>query len=685
MTPVILFCALAWFALGGIGMLWGRRDVTRVVVYGGTLAVAGIALLAAFFQLGLGDAPVPTLVLPLGLPWLGMNFHLDDLAAVFLIITNLGAAAASLYAIGYGRHEHEPWRILPFYPVFIAAMNLVIVAADAYDFLVFWELMSLASWALVMAHHNQQETRRAGVTYLLMADAGTLALLLAFGLLAGAHGHYDFAAMQAAHPSPAVGAVVMVLVLIGAGSKAGLVPLHVWLPRAHPAAPSQVSALMSGVMTKVAIYAFIRIVFDLAGPVAWWWGLVVLIAGGVTAVLGVLYALMEDDIKTILAYSTIENVGLIFVGLGLALAFKADGMVVAAALALTAALFHALNHMLFKSTLFFGAGAIQHATGTRDLSKLGGLIRRMQISAVPMLIAAMAIAALPPLNGFASEWLLLQAILLSPALPQFGLKLAVPAVGALVALSAAFAAACFVRFFGIAYLGRPRSGAAAAAHETDVFSRGAMIGLAALCIAAGVLPGLVVDLLAPVTQSLLGAHVPSQRGLSWLTIIPVSASRSSYDPLLIFIFIAVSGSLAALALHRFGSRVIRRAPFWGCGFRGLEEASAPDRAIGTQYSPSGLAQPIRRVFASVVFRARDDVVFRARDDEMMPASGRPVPTSFVSRWIDPAWGLFYTPMVALIGQIADRANRLQFLSIRRYLGFVFAALVALLAWNALWG
>lgn len=674
MTPIILVCAMISLLLSGLGVVLGRRPSGRVIVYGGSVGIACVVLLASLVQLGLGIAPEPRVVLPIGLPGLGMHFAMDDLAAAFLIITNLGAAAASLFAVGYGRDEHEPWRILPFYPVFLAAMNLVVIAADAYGFLLCWELMSLTSWTLAMAHHTEAETRRAGMIYLLMASAGTLALLLCFGLLAGPAGNYSFAAMQAVHRAHWSGSAVMILALIGAGSKAGLVPLHVWLPRAHPAAPSHVSALMSGVMTKVAIYAFIRIVFDLAGQAAWWWGLVVLLAGGMTAVLGVLYALMEDDIKTILAYSTIENVGLIFVGLGLALAFKADDMMAAAALALTASLFHALNHMLFKSTLFFGAGAIQHATSTRDLAQLGGLIHRMRVSAVPMLIAALAIAALPPLNGFASEWLLLQAILLSPALPQFGLKLAVPAIGAMVALSAAFAAACFVRFYGIAYLGRARGDAAAAAHETDRWSRSAMIGLGALCVAAGVLPGLVIDLFAPVTHALLGARVPTQDGLSWLTIVPVTASQSSYDPLLIALFIAISAVVGALALRGFGSRITRRAPAWGCGY---QELGPPARTLVTQYSPSGFAQPIRRVFASVVFRAHDEAI--------LPPPGDLGPAQLNLRWTDPAWGVIYTPLISAIDWLAGLANRLQFLTIRRYLAFVFMALVALLAWIALWG
>ncbi len=673
MTPVILICALASLMLAGVAVTVARARIGRLIVYGGSLGVAVIALLAALAQLALGLAPEPTVILPIGLPQLGMHFSMDALAASFLVMTNLGAAAASLFALGYGRHEPAPERVLPFYPVFLAAMNLVVLAADAYSFLLSWELMSLASWALVMAHHGAAETRRAGIIYLLMASAGTLALLLCFGLLAGAHGLYAFAAMQSLHRPALTGAAVMILALLGAGSKAGLVPLHVWLPRAHPAAPSHVSALMSGVMTKVAIYAFIRIVFALVGPAAWWWGLVVLVLGGITAVLGVLYALMEDDIKTILAYSTIENIGLIFVGLGLALAFKADGMMLAAALALTAALFHAFNHMLFKSTLFFGAGAIQHATGTRDLAQLGGLIHRMKISAVPMLIAAMAIAALPPLNGFASEWLLLQAILLSPALPQFGLKLAVPAIGALVALAAAFAAACFVRLFGIAYLGKPRSQAAEAAHETDAASRSAMIGLAALCVIAGLLPGLVIDLFAPVSDNLLGVRVPTQSGLPWLTIMPVTASRSSYDPLLIALFVTISAGLAFLSLRRFGSRIVRSTPAWGCGY---QEFGPQAQTRLSQYTPSGFAQPIRRVFAASVFRAHDLVTIQPPGDA--------APARFTSSWTDPAWATLYTPLISALDWTADRMNRLQFLTIRRYLAFVFAALVVLLVWVALW-
>ena len=474
--------------------------------------------------------------------------------------------------------------------------------------------------------------------------------------------------MRHAHPTGWVAALVLILALIGAGSKAGLVPLHVWLPLAHPAAPSHVSALMSGVMTKVAVYGFIRIVFDLLGAPTWWAAVVVLVLGGVTAVMGVLYALMEHDLKRLLAYHTVENIGIIFIGLGLALAFSANGLDTAAALALTAALFHVFNHSVFKSLLFFGSGAVLTATGERDMEHLGGLIHRMPKTAFCFLVGCAAISALPPLNGFVSEWLTFQAILLHPNLPQWGLKIAIPADGALLALSAALAAACFVKAFGISFLGRPRSTAAAQAREVDGFSVTAMGILAALCLLAGVLPGLVIDGLAPVAQALTGARMPTQIGLDWLTIVPVAQSRSSYNGLLVFVFIAGSAWLTAVAVHRFASRAMRRGPAWDCGF--------PDPSPVTQYTAGSFAQPIRRVFGTLVFRARETVT--------MPPPGDMAPARIVKTIHDPVWDTIYAPIAGGVTWAGDVLNHLQFLTIRRYLGFVFAALVLLLLALALW-
>ncbi|MFG1477038.1 hydrogenase 4 subunit B [Xanthobacter sp. V4C-4] len=666
-TPLAgTLCAILAFALvAGLAVAVARRPSGRPLVYGTCAVIGGLGFASGLS--GLFAAPA-ALTLPLGLPVIGAHLRLDALSAFFVLVVNLGGVAASLYALGYGRHEQAPERVLPFFPAFLGAMNLVLVAGDAYAFLFGWELMSLASWAMVVSHDKSADALRAGFVYILMATFGTLALMLAFALLAGSSGAYAFDAMAGGGHGPLVTALVLALALVGAGSKAGLMPLHVWLPLAHPAAPSHVSALMSGVMTKVAVYGFIRIVFDLAGPPHWWWGIPVLAAGGITAALGVLQALFQSDMKRVLAFSTIENIGIIFVGLGLALAFKGNGLEAAGALALTAGLFHVLNHALFKTLLFFGAGAVLNATGARDLEKLGGLIHAMPTTAAVMLVGCAAISALPPLNGFASEWLTFQAILLSPALAPWGLKLLVPAVGALLALAAALAAACFVRLYGIAFLGRARSEGAAQAHEVDRWSRGSMIGLATLCVLAGILPGPVIDALQPVVAPLMGARMPVQSDVDWLSIIPVGESRSSYNGLLVFVFIALSAGLAALLIHRFASRALRRAPAWDCGF--------PDPVPLAQYSASSFAQPIRRVFGAGLFRAREQVT--------MPPPGDASPAHIQLSADDPAWTLLFTPLAGAVNTLSERANALQHLTIRQYLGIVFLALLALLLVLAIW-
>jgi formate hydrogenlyase subunit 3/multisubunit Na+/H+ antiporter MnhD subunit len=666
-VTLALSCTLALLAVAALAVTIGRSSWSTPVVYSLCLIASMASFVTAVLHL-LGGSTALSVALPLGLPWLGAHFRIDELSAFFLAVVGLGAFAASLFALGYGQHEEAPGRVLPFYPAFLAGMNLVVLADDAFTFLVSWEFMSLSSWALVMAHHRDPNNVRAGYVYLIMASFGTLALLLTFGLLAGPDGDYAFAAIRSSHPSAGLAALVLILALVGAGSKAGLVPLHVWLPLAHPAAPSHVSALMSGVMTKVAVYGFVRIVFDLAGPPAWWWSIVVLALGGITAVMGVLYALMQHDLKRLLAYHTVENIGIIFIGLGLALAFKAYGMGFAAALAMTAGLLHVFNHSVFKSLLFFGSGAILIATGERDMEHLGGLIHRMPQTAFVFLVGCAAISALPPLNGFVSEWLTFQAILLSPQLPSWGLRLLVPAVGALLALSAALAAACFVKAFGVTFLGRPRTPVAAGAHETDRLSVAAMSFLAALCLVAGILPGLFIDSLAPVVQAFVGARMPTQTGVDWLSIVPIAESRSSYNGLLVFLFMVISGTLAASAIHRFASDRLRRGPAWDCGY--------PDPSPATQYTASSFAQPIRRVFGTVVFRAREH--------GEMPPPGDPRPARLAVVLRDPIWDALYAPIAGAVGFAADRLNRLQFLTIRQFLSLVFAALVILLLVLAIW-
>jgi formate hydrogenlyase subunit 3/multisubunit Na+/H+ antiporter MnhD subunit len=661
-AQAMLFPVAALLLIAVASVLLSRSRPALGVIYPATLLACLAALVLALRAVLAGGAAEAEIVLPLGLPWLGAHFRVDALSALFLVVINLGGAAASLYGIGYGRHEESPARVLPFFAAFLAGMNLVALAADAFSFLLAWEFMSLASWALVLAHHREPENTRAAFIYLLTASFGTMCLLLLFGLLAGPAGGYDFATIRAASISPQVATAVLALALLGAGSKAGLVPLHVWLPLAHPAAPSHVSALMSGVMTKVAIYGFTRIVFDLLGPPEWWWGMILL------AIVGILSALMQQDLKRLLAYSTIENIGIIFIGLGLALGFRANGMQAAAALALTAALFHVFNHSLFKSLLFFGAGAVLSASGLRDLERMGGLIHRMPVTAFAFLAGAVAISALPPLNGFASEWLMFQAVLVSPDLPQWGLKVMVPTAGAMMALSAALVAACFVKVFGIAFLGRPRSTAVAEAREVDRFSRSAMLAFVLLCLLAGILPGLVIDAIQPAVLGLLGGSLPDQSAQPWLSIVPVAEARSSYNGLLVFVFIVLSSGITTLLVHRLARRRLRRAPAWDCGF--------PNADPITQYTAGSFAQPLRRVFGTLMFQARETVE--------MPAPGDTGPARFRLEMRDLVWETCYAPIAGIVDFAATRLNRLQFLTIRRYLSLVFVALVGLLLVLAIW-
>ena len=661
-----LFLATALLVLAAAAFPLARAERGPSVIYVCSALIAGIAMVSA------GAASVrgiPLQVqLPLGLPGIGMRLSLDAISSVFAVIVNLAVVLASVYAIGYGRHEPEQGRILPFYCLFLLGMNFVLIADDAFSFLLAWEFMSLSSWALVVVHHRDEANRQAGFLYLAMAVFGTLALLFAFGALAGGDGAYAFDAIRARELSPATATAALLLALIGTGSKSGLVPLHAWLPPAHSAAPSHVSALMSGVMTKVAVYGFIRIAFDLLGTPDWWWGMLVLVLGGVTAVLGVLYALMQHDLKRLLAYHTVENIGIIYIGLGLALAFQYHGMPFAAALAATAAVFHVFNHCIFKSLLFFGAGAVQVATGTRDMEHLGGLIHKMPATAFAFLVGCVAISALPPLNGFVSEWLIFQAILLSPELPAWGLKISIPAVGALLALSAALAAACFVKAFGIPFLGRARTAAAERAVETDGYSIVAMGSLAAICLLAGILPGIFLDAFAPAVNAMVGSRMPMQSALPWLSIVPVAESRSSYNGLVLFLFIAFATCATVVLIHRFASAQVRRGPAWDCGY--------PDPSSQTQYTASSFAQPIRRVYGTVIFRARETVD--------MPQPGDLRSATLVVSLRDLVWDWLYLPVTVAVVRAADLLNPLQFQTIRRYLTFVFGALITLLLVIAIW-
>ena len=659
----ILFLVFLLAATSAAGLFRKGRQAVAPLSLAASAAIFLWAL--AFLMDGAGPQDI---VLPIGIPALGIHLGMDGLSAFFLVVTGLSGALTSIYSLGYFSHEKEPGRVLPFYPFFLAGMFLVPLARDAFTFLLAWEAMSLLSWALVMAHHREHGTRHAAYVYLLMASFGTFCLIGAFALLASAGGGLSFSMMQNAELSGGMASAVLVLALVGAGSKAGLVPLHVWLPLAHPAAPSPVSALMSGVMTKVAIYGFLRIAFGFLGASVWQWGALVLVVGAVTAVMGVLYALMQHDIKKLLAYHTVENIGLIFMGIGLAMTFHASGLAAGATLALTAALLHTLNHSLFKSLLFLSAGRVIAATGEHDMDKLGGLMRSMPQTALAFLIGAAAISALPPLNGFVSEWLLFQSLLAGSSLPQGILRVLVPVSIVAVALAAALAAACFAKAFGITFLGRPRSPAAAAAREAESPEITAMFIFAGLCVLIGIAPKGIIGLLSPAVAQMTGLTMQHLGDSSLLFLVPRAGGSVSYSGIIIALLLGLGGLAAFFFLRAAASRETRVSPIWDCG--------TPDDDVLAQYTAGSFAQPIRRGIAAPVFEVREMV------DMPHPSDMRAA--HFHLHMRDPVWSRLYAPIAPLVAGMADRVNRMQHRPTYHYLASIFMTLIILLVGVALW-
>ncbi|NTV54687.1 MAG: hydrogenase 4 subunit B, partial [Syntrophaceae bacterium] len=440
-------------------------------------------------------------ILPLGLPDLPFHLRLDLLSGYFLVVIGLLAFFTSIYSIGYVKGflgHRSVTSLVAFYALFLMGMFLVVLADDALFFLIAWEMMAAASYFLVLFEDERIENRRAAFLYLVVAHVGAIAILLSFGIMAGlATGFkgfegYTFDAMRETELPVGWASVAFLLAFFGFSAKAGVVPLHVWLPEAHPVAPSNVSALMSGVMLKTAIYGIVRVVFDLISDFPWWWGALVLVFGLVSAVMGVLYALMQHDLKRLLAYHSVENIGIILIGIGLAMIFTSFNMSLLAALALIAGLYHTLNHAMFKGLLFMGAGAVLHATRERNMEEMGGLIRFMPWTAVLFLIGCISISALPPFNGFVSEWLTYQAFLLSPALPSPLLNLLIPLGAALLALTSALAAACFVKAFGVTFLGHQRGHHHGQVHEVRWSMRIGMLLAALTCLGLGVLPTFMI-------------------------------------------------------------------------------------------------------------------------------------------------------------------------------------------------
>lgn len=671
--PLFLaYAAVACSLLSGAVSLFAVRRHPGFLHSGSFLFLffAGAASIAAGGWALLADLTV-TDQLALGLPWLKWHIRLDPLSGFFLLLLGTLVVAISLYGPSYTREfaRGEAAQPLPplgiFTALFVLGMQMLLLADDALVFMIFWEMMSVSGYFLVAYQHQHAANRHAAFLYLLLAHVGALVILLSFGVLAAFGGGLSFEQMRTAHLTPLWATLAFAFAFVGFGTKAGMAPLHVWLPDAHPVAPSHISALMSGAMIKMGIYGIVRLSFDLIGDVRWEWGLAMLGIGTASALLGVLYALMQHDLKRLLAYHSIENIGIILMGLGMSMIFLGSGHELLGTLGLVAALYHTLNHALFKGLLFLGAGAVLYRTHERDLDHMGGLIHRMPVTALMFLVGCVAISALPPFNGFVSEWLTFQTALQAPALQNGVLRAMLPIAAALLALTGALAAACFVKAFGIAFLGKARTRRVAHAREVPRGMQAAMGLLALLCLLLGVFPTPMIEAMAPITRLLVHQSLPSATAQGWLWLTPISPQVASYSAPFVLLGIALAFGLGYLFLQR-GAVPARRAYPWDCGFGQLTHRM--------QYTSAAFTQPIRHVFGAV-WKVEERVDKVAADAGPIPRLASIRHELNVQDW---SWLKGYLPIGRLVLAAARRIGFIQTGSIHTYLVYSFVTLLLFL-------
>ena len=661
---------MAIFLLG-IGVLIGsgagalvlaRSRWASPVGAGGAVAGCGLALVPALQAL-LG-IQVDTLRLPWSIPGGTLSLALDPLSGFFLFPTLFLAAAAAVYGGEYLAASTHPSRVggaWLWYNLLVASMALTLAAQNAVLFLLAWETMALTSFFLVVFEREKGSVRRAGWTYLVATHLGSAALLVMFVLAAGVVGSFEFSdfARLAAAPSALTG-LVFLLAVVGFGTKAGFVPLHIWLPEAHPAAPSHVSAVMSGVMIKTGIYGLVRLLV-LLGPPPVWWGWLLVGIGVTSGILGVLFALAQHDLKRLLAYHSVENIGIITLGLGLGTVGLAAGTPALTVLGFGGGLLHVLNHALFKGLLFLGAGCVLHATGTREIDRLGGLLRRMPWTGACFLVGAAAISGLPPLNGFVSEFLIYMGAFRGAVAAPGAVAAVVPAlatIGAL-ALIGCLAAACFTKAFGIVFLGEPRSACAEAAREAAPAMRGPMLVLAAACVVVGLLPGVATRAVVPTLR--LVARQSEPIGATALVDIGDTVGMIGTGALLL-----VAGVLiTALVRHRlFRGRRVEATVTWDCGY------ARPTARM--QYTASSFAQPLTSLFRLVL----------RTETHVRPLVGLfPREGALVTETPDAFREAIFRPAFAGIGRALERLRLFQHGRIQLYILYIVVTLIALIAWK----
>lgn len=641
------------------------------------LVANGLAIVAGLFGLILGLAGLLaatplTASISSTLPFLAFAVRIDPLAAFFVLTISLAGLAVSVYALGYltefyGRSSIGLMGAL--YNGFLLSMTLVVIADNGFFFLIVWELMSLVSYFLVVTEHEKAEVRYAGLFYLIMTHVGTAFIILTFLIFFQEAGSFSFEAFR--HPEQplpeGLRTLAFLAALIGFGTKAGIVPLHVWLPYAHPAAPSHVSALMSGVMIKTAIYALLRVYFDfLGGQFPWWWGLTILTVGAVSALLGVMYALMEHDLKSLLAFHSVENIGIILLGIGAGMTFQTYGLQEFAALGLLAGLYHTINHALFKALLFLGAGSLLYATHTRNMEEYGGLLRRMPWTGFFFLVGAVSISALPPTNGFVSEWLVFQSLFLSFHLPVVLLNLILPIAAAMLALTGVLALACFAKAFGLSFLALPRSTHARHAEEVPLPMRVGMGGLAIACVFLGLAPMVVVPLLDRVIGPLAGVSIEGRvLALDGWALAPTNVEFSSLStPALALMLVSLAG-LGLVLAWAFGGRLRKRYyKTWGCGI---------NLTPRMEYTATGFVQPVKRIF-STLYRPTIKL-----ETEFLEESHYFAKRRRFEFHIEPVFQKYlYDPVVLFFSAAADRLRIVQAGSLHLYLTYIFVTLVVLL-------
>jgi hydrogenase-4 component B len=672
MLMFFLLSLLASYAVGTVLPFCFPRMPQMQGIVGSVCACAASIFGIALGISGLVASEPLTASIASAIPFLAFAVRLDPLSSFFVLTISLAGFAASIYAMGYLKEFHGRVSVAALAALtngFLLSMTLVVIADNGFFFLIAWELMSLVSYFLVVTEHEKADVRYAGFFYLIMMHVGTAFVVLTYLILFQSAESFSFEAFRHLEQSLPEGmrTLVFLAALIGFGTKAGIMPLHVWLPYAHPAAPSHISALMSGVMIKTAIYGMIRVYFDfMGGQFPWWWGFVVLLVGATSALLGVMYALMEHDLKRLLAFHSVENIGIILLGIGAGMIFQTYGLKEFAALGLLAGLYHTINHAMFKALLFLGAGSLLYATHTRNMEEYGGLLRRMPWTGLLFLIGAVSISALPPTNGFVSEWFVFHTLFLSFQLPDLFLKLMLPIAAAMLALTGVLALVCFAKAFGFSFLALPRSSHARHAEEVPIAMRIGMGILAVLCVGLGLAPMMVVPLLDRITGPLTGVSISDKvLALDGWALASVNAEFANVSPPMVAAMLIAGGFLGLFLAFVFGGHLVKRYyKTWGCGI---------NLSPRLEYSVTGFVQPIKRVF-STIYQPTVKL-----ETEFLEESSYFAKRRRFDLLIEPVFEKYlYDPVVNVFVRIADRLRILQAGNLHLYLVYIFVTLVVLL-------